>query len=150
MSPIGHLWVNLSLHFKARLSPKSLLWKSVFIHIEIRTNYHDKKFALRLALKERLRDSEMAYWRTTVVSRTYKKASSKNFRSWNIIEWKGDRTFRKRVVFGYVLFASVESHYQTKHLYLISSWMRVSSVIVAKKYLCRGKNIILCWGSQWS
>ena len=33
----------------------SLLWKSVFIHIEIRTNYHNKKFALRLALKERMR-----------------------------------------------------------------------------------------------
>ena len=42
------------LHFKARLSAKSLLWKSVFIHIEIGTNYHNKNFALRLALKERL------------------------------------------------------------------------------------------------
>ena len=28
---------------------------SVFIHIETRTNYHDKNFALRIALKERLR-----------------------------------------------------------------------------------------------
>ena len=52
---IGHFWVHLGLHFKARLSAKSLLWKSVFIHIEIRTNYHNKSFALRLALKERLR-----------------------------------------------------------------------------------------------
>ena len=52
---IGHFRVHLSLHFKARLSAKSLLWKSVFIHIEIGTNYHDKNFALRLALKERLR-----------------------------------------------------------------------------------------------
>ena len=34
---------------------KSLLWKSVSIHIEIRTNYSNKNFALRLALKERLR-----------------------------------------------------------------------------------------------
>ena len=52
---IGHFRVHLSLHFKARLSAKSLLWKSVFIHIEIGTNYHDKNFALRLALKERLK-----------------------------------------------------------------------------------------------
>ena len=52
---IGHFRVRLSLHFKARLSAKSLLWKSVFIHIEIGTNYHNKRYALRLALKERLR-----------------------------------------------------------------------------------------------
>ena len=52
---IGHFRVHLSLHFKARLSAKSLLWKSVFIHIEIGTNYHNKNFALRLALKERLK-----------------------------------------------------------------------------------------------
>ena len=52
---IGHFRVRLSLHFKASLSAKSLLWKSVFIHIEIGTNYHNKSFALRLALKERLR-----------------------------------------------------------------------------------------------
>ena len=54
-SGIGHFRVHLSLHFKARLSEKSLLWKSVFIHIETGTNYHNKHFALRLALKERLR-----------------------------------------------------------------------------------------------
>ena len=52
---IGHFRFHLSLHFKARLGAKSLLWKSVFIHIEIRTNYHNKNFALRLALKERPR-----------------------------------------------------------------------------------------------
>ena len=51
---IGHFRVLLGLHFKARLSAKSLLRKSVFIHIEIGTNYHNKHFALRLALKERL------------------------------------------------------------------------------------------------
>ena len=43
---------DLSLHFKARICAKSLLWKSVFIHIGI--NYYNKSFALRLALKERL------------------------------------------------------------------------------------------------
>ena len=31
---IGHFWVHFSLHFKARLSAKSLLRKSVFIHNE--------------------------------------------------------------------------------------------------------------------
>ena len=36
---------------------KSLLPRSVFIHIEIGTNYHDKKFALRLALNETLRET---------------------------------------------------------------------------------------------
>ena len=42
------IWLN-------RLSAKSLLWKSLFIYIEIGTNCHNKNFALRLALKERLR-----------------------------------------------------------------------------------------------
>ena len=41
--------------FKTSLRAKSLLWISVFIHIEIvRTNYHNRNFTLRLALKERL------------------------------------------------------------------------------------------------
>ena len=40
--------------FQSEAKCKVLLWKSVFIHIEIRTNYHNKNFA-RLALKERLR-----------------------------------------------------------------------------------------------
>ena len=55
--PIGHFEVHLSLHFKARLRAKFLLWKSVFMHIEIGTNYHmhNNNFALSLALKERLR-----------------------------------------------------------------------------------------------
>ena len=55
---IGHFRVHLSL------SAKSLLWKLVFIHIEIRTIYHDKNFALRLALKERLRGTRIwpIYW----------------------------------------------------------------------------------------
>ena len=64
---IGHFRVHLGLHFKARLSAKSLLWKSVFIHIEIRTNYHNKTFALRLALKERLRGTRK--WPISCMSR---------------------------------------------------------------------------------
>ena len=60
----GHFRVRLNLHFKARLSAKSLLWKSVFIHIEIGTNCHNKSFALRLALKERLRGTRK--WPTEI------------------------------------------------------------------------------------
>ena len=50
---IAHFRVSLGLSFKTSLSAKSLLWKSVFIHIETTTNYHYKNFALRLAFKER-------------------------------------------------------------------------------------------------
>ena len=55
---IGHFRVHLTLHFKAILSAKSLLWNSVFIHIEVGTNYHNKNFPLRLALKERLKGTQ--------------------------------------------------------------------------------------------
>ena len=58
---IGHFRVHLSLRFKARLSATSLLWKSVFIHIEIGINYPNRNFALRLALKERLRETCLLY-----------------------------------------------------------------------------------------
>ena len=54
---ICHFRVHLSFYFKARLSAKSLLWKSVFIRTEIGTSYHNQNFALRLALKERLRET---------------------------------------------------------------------------------------------
>ena len=40
-SSIGRFRVHISLYFKASLRAKSLLWKSVFIHIEIRTTYWD-------------------------------------------------------------------------------------------------------------
>ena len=42
-----------SLIFKASLSAKFFLCKYIFIHMESRTNYHNKNFALRLALKRR-------------------------------------------------------------------------------------------------
>ena len=84
---IGHFRVRLSLHFKASLSAKSLLWKSVFIHIEIGTSYHNNSFALRLALKERLR-------RTRKWPILYKQIPFKGFFStavrWNCVprfEW---------------------------------------------------------------
>ena len=49
------------------LSAKSLLLKSVFIHIEIGTNYCNKDFALRLALKKRLKGT----WKWPVVCTTF-------------------------------------------------------------------------------
>ena len=45
---MGHFRVHLSLHFKARLIAKSLR-KSVFIPIEIGTNYHNKNFVVQVA-----------------------------------------------------------------------------------------------------
>ena len=47
---MGHFRVQFSLYFKASLREKS----------ESRTNYHNKNFALRLALKKRL--SETRKW----------------------------------------------------------------------------------------
>ena len=38
---MGHLQVLISLYFKASLHAKSLLWISVFVQIEIGTNYHN-------------------------------------------------------------------------------------------------------------
>ena len=49
---IVHFRVHLSLHFKARLSAKSVM--KISFHIKIGTNYVNKKFALRLALKTAL------------------------------------------------------------------------------------------------
>ena len=54
---IGHFRVHFSLNFKTSLRV-SLFWISVFIHIEIRTNYRNENFALRLPLKERPRGTE--------------------------------------------------------------------------------------------
>ena len=51
---ISHFRVRSSLYFKASLSVKSLKWKWVSTHMESRTNYHHKTFALRLALNKRL------------------------------------------------------------------------------------------------
>ena len=52
---IGDFRVDFSFYFKASLRAKSFLRVSVFIHIEVELITVTKKFALRLALKERLR-----------------------------------------------------------------------------------------------
>ena len=54
---VGHSRVHSSLHFKASLCEVSVTNISIFIHIEIKTNYHNKNFVLRLASKERLRET---------------------------------------------------------------------------------------------
>ena len=59
---IGHFRVHLSLYFKARFSAKSFLWILVFLHVESRTNYHNKHFALTRFEKETEGNSEMVYW----------------------------------------------------------------------------------------
>ena len=51
---IGHFPAHFIVYFKANLRANSLLSILVFIHIEIRTNCHNKNFAPRLVLKERL------------------------------------------------------------------------------------------------
>ena len=57
--PSGPPTQSISTYSLASLSrrvyERSFLWTSVFIHVEIRTNYHNKNFALGLSLKERLR-----------------------------------------------------------------------------------------------
>ena len=62
ITAIGHFRISLSLYFKASLRAKSLLWMTVFIHIEIRTNYHNKNFASTLALKEILRGTRKLFF----------------------------------------------------------------------------------------
>ena len=74
---IGHFRVHLSLHFKARLSAKSLLWKSVFNHIETGTNYHNKNLSLRLALKERLRRTQK--WLIVLYRGDYDRSNRTDF-----------------------------------------------------------------------
>ena len=59
-STISHFRVHFSLYFKASLHAKSLFWISVFIHIQNRSYYHNKNFALSLALKERLRVTQIS------------------------------------------------------------------------------------------
>ena len=54
MPSVDHFGVPHSLSFKTSLSAKSLLWISLFIHIEIRTHYHNKISHLESLLKREL------------------------------------------------------------------------------------------------
>lgn len=50
---ISHFQIHSSLFFKASISAKSFILKLGFISMQIETNWHQKTFALRLALKKR-------------------------------------------------------------------------------------------------
>ena len=124
LCPIGHFRVHHILHFKVRLSAKSLLWKSVFIHIEIRTSYHDKNFALRLALKERLRG-------------TRERPIVRLFSSWTVIYLDTDclnlRVFQAITMPSWVIWRKMKLTGKMSIFMLVSlSWDTFSAVI--------------CWG----
>ena len=57
---IGHFLVHLSNPFQSEAKCKIFVIKTIYIHIEIGTNYHNKNYALGLALKERLRETLLA------------------------------------------------------------------------------------------
>ena len=70
---IGHFEItSAATQFKATLSAKSSFWRSVFTHIESRT-VHIKYFALRLALKKRLKGfgNNLFYVGTLAISEGY-------------------------------------------------------------------------------
>ena len=103
MKRIGHFRVHLTLHFKARLSAKSLLWKSDFIHIEIGTNYHNKNFALTLALKERLRGTRK--WPIQETLNYEFSVLDIAFPQWPTKQWSGITILRET---GHILGESME------------------------------------------
>ena len=58
---IGHFWVQFSPYFKASLREKSLIWISVFVHFETRTNCHNKNFPGRLFEKDSEENLQLIY-----------------------------------------------------------------------------------------
>ena len=50
---IDHFRISFGLFFKASLSAHPFIWKLVFIHMQIKTNFHMKKWAPGLPLKKR-------------------------------------------------------------------------------------------------
>ena len=69
---IGRFWVHFSLYFKANPFAKSLLRISVFIHIEIRTDYHNRNLTLRLPLKDRTPFASCVYKRSQTTKTSFK------------------------------------------------------------------------------
>ena len=52
-STIGHFRITVSLFFKASPGAHPFIWKLVFIHMQMKTNFHMKRWAPGLALKKR-------------------------------------------------------------------------------------------------
>ena len=50
---IGHFRIILGLFFKASPGAHPFIWKLVFIHMQMKTNFHMKRWAPGLALKKR-------------------------------------------------------------------------------------------------
>ena len=70
INAVGHFRVVHSPSFKASLSAKLLLWKLVPISIWMKTDFHNKGFALSLYLKWRLRWTRkwpVQMWRMTTL-----------------------------------------------------------------------------------
>ena len=50
---IDHFRITFGLFFKATLGAHPFIWKLVFIHMQMKTNFHMKRWAPGLALKKR-------------------------------------------------------------------------------------------------
>ena len=50
---IGHFRITFGLFFKASLGAHPFIWKLVLIHMQMKTNFHMKRWAPGLALKKR-------------------------------------------------------------------------------------------------
>ena len=50
---IDHFRITFGLFFKASLGANPFIWKLVFIHMQMKTNFHMKRWAPGLALKKR-------------------------------------------------------------------------------------------------
>ena len=50
---IGHLRITFGLLLKASLGAHPFIWKLVFIHMQMKTNFHMKEWAPGLALRKR-------------------------------------------------------------------------------------------------
>ena len=50
---IDHFRITFGLFFKASLGAHPFIWKLVLIHMQMKTNFHMKRWAPRLALKKR-------------------------------------------------------------------------------------------------
>ena len=49
---IGHFPITLGLFFKASPGAHPVIWKLVFIHMQMKTNFHTKEWAPGLGLKK--------------------------------------------------------------------------------------------------
>ena len=53
MNVIGHFRITFGLFFKASPGAHLFIWKLAFIHMQMKTNFHMKRWAPRFALKKR-------------------------------------------------------------------------------------------------